>query len=43
MRNLKQNNSLPVFAMAVPALRGNNWLLTRDFAFIDLVFFSLLA
>jgi len=31
------------FAVAFPALHGNNWLLTRDFAFIDLFFFSLLA
>jgi hypothetical protein len=31
------------FAAAFPSLHGNNWLLTRDFAFIDLFFFRLLA
>jgi hypothetical protein len=31
------------FAAAFPGLNGDNWLLTRDFAFIDLFFFSLLA
>jgi hypothetical protein len=31
------------FAGPFPVLRGNNWLLTWDFAFIDLLFFSLLA
>ena len=31
------------FAVAFRALNGDNWLLTRDIAFIDLFFFSLLA
>jgi hypothetical protein len=29
--------------MTFPGLDADNWLLTRDFAFIDLFFFSLLA
>jgi len=50
MLNLKEKKVFAVFAMAspwrraqFPALSGNNWLLTREFAFIDLFFFSLLA
>jgi len=47
MRNLEQKKLSTGlhhgFATAFPALHGNNWLLTRDFAFIDLFFFSLLA
>jgi hypothetical protein len=50
MRDLNQTTLYPSslwlrhgFGMAFPALNGNNCLLTRDFAFIDLFFFSLLA
>jgi hypothetical protein len=31
------------FAVRFAGLNGDNWLLTGDFAFIDLFFFSLLA
>jgi hypothetical protein len=46
MPKLNEKNCLvcsPWLATAFPALNGDNWLLTRKFAFIDLFFFRLLA
>jgi hypothetical protein len=33
----------PVFRRSVPKSNGDNWLLTRNFAFVDLPFLRLLA
>jgi hypothetical protein len=47
MRNFKQKTSVTGFrrrfAVRFAGVNADNWLLTGDFAFIDLFFFSLLA
>jgi len=43
MRNLDRKMLAIVSPLCFQRWNGDNWLLTWDFAFIDLFFFSLLA